>query len=567
MKRLVTGGSALALALLLGPGAVRAQALPPSADPGRVDERIGLPPASPSSDEGLDIPALTPEAAPAGAETVRFQLRAVDLSGNTALRDEDLAGLYGQYLDREVSLATLYEIAAAVTNRYRAEGYILSQALVPAQRIVDGRVAIVVIEGRIDKVTVEGEDSSGRIAALAAEIAGESPLTGGTLERYLLLIQDIAGLRARAVLAPSATVEGAADLTLILSRNPVDGYVSIDNRGSAVIGPYQATVGVNLNNALGGDERIALTVLAAPIDDELYYAQLRLAQPVGSEGTVLALVAARSLTNPGATLTPFENEGEATSFEASVEHPFVRSRALSLRGSITLAWRDATSDFFTASNPTRIYDDHLRVLRAGLSLDAIDDLGGSNSASLTLSQGLNVAGASEKGDGNLSRGNGDPQFTSLSGRVSRLQPLGEEFAVNASGQFQYAFDPLLASEEIGFGGLNFGSAFTSSALSGDSGIGGRLEFIWFWALTPEAAGDFLLQGQSYLFVDGGAIWQAARPTGERARDGLGSAGLGTRFQLERQVFGGWELAFPVDNPADQPKPRSGRLFFQLGASF
>lgn len=550
-----------------GIGLAAAQSLPPQADPGRVQERISPPPITPGGEQGIDIPAVSPEPAPAGAEQIRFTLSAVTLSGNSAMATEDLAPLYQAHVGQEVSLATLYEIAAAITNAYRARGYILSQALVPAQRIVEGRVNIVVVEGRIDRVTVQGDDSSGRIAAIAQQIADEAPLTGDTMERYLLLIQDLAGVKARAVLSPSQEVQGAADLTLVLERDPIDGFASIDNRGSATTGPYQATLGVNLNNGLGQDERLSLVVLTAPIDDELYYGQVKLEQPIGTEGTTVSLSVSKSLTTPGSTLAPFENEGDSISYEVALSHPLIRSRALTLNGEATLSWRDATSDFFTSTSPVRVYDDHLRVLRLGLSLDTQDESGGRTSAGVTVSQGLNVAGASEAGDSRLSRGNGDPQFTSIAGRVSHSLPFGGQFAVKASGQFQYAFDPLLASEEIGFGGTSSGSAFSSSIISGDSGIGGRVEVIWFWSVPPEGDFNLLVQGQTYTFIDGGAIWQMARPLGERAHDGISSTGLGTRFQLEDQVYGGWELAFPIDNPADEPKPRSARLFFQLGASF
>lgn len=562
--RSLTAGAVILLGVQ---GAALAQSLPPQADPGRVQERIVPPPVAPGSDQGVEIPAVTAEPAPAGAEQIRFILSELVLSGNSALGAEVLGPLYQPYIGQEVSLATLYEIAAAITNAYRTRGFILSQALVPAQRIVEGRVAIVIVEGRIDRVNVQGDDSSGRIAAIAQQIADEAPLTGASMERYLLLIQDLSGVKARAVLSPSQEVQGAADLTLVLERDPVEGFVSIDNRGSATTGPYQATVGASLNNALGEDERLSLVVLTAPIDDELYYGQVKLEQPIGIEGTTLSLSIAKSLTTPGAGLGAFENEGDSISYDVAVSHPLIRSRALTLNGEASLSWRDATSDFFTKTSPTRIYDDHLRVLRLGLSVETQDDLGGRTSAGVTLSQGLNVAGASEAGDSRLSRGNGDPQFTSIAGRFSHSLPFGSEFALKASGQVQYAFDPLLASEEIGFGGTSSGSAFSSSVISGDSGIGGRLELIWFWALPPDADFNLLVQGQTYTFIDGGAIWQMARPTGERAHDGLSSTGLGTRFQLEDKVYGGWEVAFPIDNPADEPKPNSARLFFQLGASF
>lgn len=556
----------VALAVMF-PDVAGAQSLPSGAAPERIEDRIRPPPVVTPPVAPVTIPEITPQAAPSGADTVSFTLRAVDLVGNSVIADEALAPLFAPYLDRDVSLATLYEIAAAMTAAYREAGYVLSQAVVPAQEIVDGRVRLQVIEGYVDRVLVQGEDPSGRITAMAAEIAASRPLSNMVLERYLLLLQDLAGLSVRAILTASPDVPGAADLTLVLERDTLQGYVSIDNRGTPSLGPYQATTALTVNDFFGWDGRATLTLFTAPIEDELLYFMGRVEQPLGHDGMVLNLAASYSRTRPGAALKPFDNEGEARSYDIGLDQAIIRSRQLSLTAGLEFNWRDSTADFFARTSPSNLYDDHLRVLRANLDLSVVDGWSGTDTLSLTLSRGLDIAGASARGDSNLSRGNGNPQFTSLKGEFGRLQPVGTEFALSFRGVFQYAFDPLLASEEIGFGATGFGSAFDSSSISGDSGLGLRMEAIWYWALAAGDAGGLQVQGQSYGFADGGLIWQQDPSARERRHDSLSSVGLGSRLQVQPGVFGGWELAFPVVNPADTPKPDSGRLFFQLGASF
>ena len=56
-----------------------------------------------------------------------------------------------------MSQADLADIAAAVSDIYRAAGFHLSRAIVPPQDIKDGRLRLQVIEGSITEVSLKGE--------------------------------------------------------------------------------------------------------------------------------------------------------------------------------------------------------------------------------------------------------------------------------------------------------------------------------------------------------------------------------------------------------------------------
>ena len=77
-------------------------------------------------------------------------------------------------------------IANRITARYRNDGYILSQAVVPRQDLRDGTLHIRVVEGFVNRVTVEGDgkdaDSRGLVERYGQKITQDRPLKMKTLE-------------------------------------------------------------------------------------------------------------------------------------------------------------------------------------------------------------------------------------------------------------------------------------------------------------------------------------------------------------------------------------------------
>ena len=126
----------------------------PAIEPGRLEQRLqplpqpGSKPATPAR-EPLKVQ-------PSEADgKIRFTLRDIRLDGNETLSSAHFEELWRDRIGREVSLAEIREIARQITARYRAEGYILSQAVVPVQKIEEGSVAIAVIEGFVSQVNPE----------------------------------------------------------------------------------------------------------------------------------------------------------------------------------------------------------------------------------------------------------------------------------------------------------------------------------------------------------------------------------------------------------------------------
>ena len=89
---------------------------------------------------------------PLTADRIKFALTGVNIDGSTIYSDCELLPLYKDFLGTEVTLSQIFQIAGRITVKYRADGYILTIAVVPAQKIKAGIVTIEVIEGFVSGV-------------------------------------------------------------------------------------------------------------------------------------------------------------------------------------------------------------------------------------------------------------------------------------------------------------------------------------------------------------------------------------------------------------------------------
>ncbi len=533
--------------------------IPGTVDPGRLQERFEAPKLPRAVNEPL-IPDDEKKLPPEEADKIRFTLSAITLRGNTIFPDAALGNLYKEHLGREISLGVIYQISDAITARYRNAGYVLARATVPAQRVENGIVQIVIFEGQIGKASIEGKlpGKDKLLEAYLNKITASTPLSADVLERYVLLINDLPGVAAKAVLVPSFDTAGATDLVLQVSEDPWDAALSVDNRGTEFIGAVQFRAQGGYNNLLGMYERISAQSVVTQNTNELRFFDFGYAQPVGTEGTVAGISANISYSNPGSTLKQFDIEGQNRSITATLSHPWVRSRRknISFQGSFTA--KNSRTDL----RSSLLTEDRLRVVRAGASADFTDGFAGVNLFGLEVSQGLDILHATNSGDLNRTRFSGREDFTKITGNAMRIQSITQRtravFAMNG----QYALSQLFSSEEFGYGGVPFGHAYDPSQLTGDHGVSARAEGQY----TTPYQNDFLRSSELYAFYDIGSVWHIennARPWKESAA----SLGGGARFTLSDKLTGYVEVAKPLTTsvPARGTEGKSARFFFSLAA--
>ena len=560
--------TAVALVLLGACGAMPAMAqVPGSVAPGRVEQPF-RPPSAPPPAGGAPVvpPGLAPSEAPAGAAQAHFVLQKLVIEGATVFPAADLSPLFQPLIGHDVTLQRIYDVAAAITAKYGSNGYILAQAVLPAQRIANGVVQVQVVEGFVDKVSFKNETGAplddDLLQAYAAKISASRPLQAAILERYLLLMNDLPGVTARSYMQPSPSTPGAAEMVVVVERKIVDGLARIDNRGSRFLGPYEGLLEGNLNDVLGRDERTGVRfVNTVPLRD-LHYAEIYHDEPIGTEGTKATLDFFWTNANPGEFLTGLRDTDYSGS--AQLTHPFIRSRAQNFIG---LA-RFEASNLQANLNGIPISNDHLRILRAQLSWDGIDAFWNTaaSTAAIEYSQGLPILGDTTA----LSRPGASTTFAKFTGQVSRTQSLGDRFTL-FGGQFslyaaaagQVSRQVLPSSEEFGFGGPDFGRGYDPSEIVGDMGMAGKVELRW----GQEVGNAWLRDCQLYGFYDAGVVWSNITVPGSSNQQSATSTGAGGRIDLQYGISGYVEVGVPLTHVVVAEGNKKPRVFFGVSKRF
>lgn len=232
------------VSLVLAISSVQAQT-PPPINPvplGSPIPRI-LPPPPLTVRPGAIAP---PPSAPGSALLNRtVKVAGVTVDGVTAYTTAEIVPLVTGLTGPAVPLSRIEAAREVILERYRADGYVFTA--VSAHIDAAGRLRFLVTEGHIVSVRLDGDIGPAGVQVLRflKRLTEEPVIDAATLERYLLLAQDVPGVTLHAVLEPAAGQPGALDLVAQVERSPVSGLVVQGDKALA------ATTELQLNTSIG----------------------------------------------------------------------------------------------------------------------------------------------------------------------------------------------------------------------------------------------------------------------------------------------------------------------------
>ena len=494
--------------------------------------------------------ARFPEQLPTGAATTRLKLTGVTVTGNTVIKTEELAPIYQALVGTDTSLAEMFAVAARISALYRERGYVLSQALVPAQDIVaaGAQVRIEVLEGFIDKASASGMPA-GAMDAYLQPLREQRPITLAVLERQLLLVNELPGVQARANLK-AGSKPNASDLELAVDRKAVDTSINVHNRVAPSQGDVRVEAGVYVRGVLGLFDQHSVR-LASSGNKQINQLSYALDLPLGASGLKGQVNASSSRSKPETVVANLDTSSDNVSIGLS--YPVLRSRAANV------GLRAQVGGYNNSSEAAGVVSsaDRIRFVRAGVSADLVDAVGGINLLDLEWSRGLKALGASDKSDVLL---NGtEPEFNRVTLYVARLQHLGGDWTLLAAVTAQQSNNRLPTAEQLGLGGETFLRGYDPSEAIGERGVAGKLELRFNASMGP-------VEGTWYAFADAGSVKRrlVGQPDNQTS---LSSAGLGLRFSTNWRVRGYVELAKPLSDLVASKNNKDVRLFAGLGFGF
>lgn len=538
-----------------------AQQTPGSAtDAGQIEKRIQQQRQKPviedRTEPSVSRPARPAEILPApDLPERRFILSAVNIGGASVYTVADFSTLYEDFIGQEIGPAEIETIIERISAKYAEDGYFLSSATAPPQDLEFGIVNIAVTEGYIERVVYSGArpGRQSMFDAWAAKITASVPARLTTVERYLLLMSELPGITATPSLDEIEGGNGAYEMKIAIRHDRIDGYSSLDNRGTDPVGPQQGSISGGLNSRLGALERIRVSAFTIPREErELLYGEIYAQLPVGTEGTQAFVSASRSLVDIYSESRASQLQSAGTKYSIGAWHPLVRQQEFALYLNTSFDYHDSRQ---SAASDNHL--DRLRVGRVGGRIWFKDDIGGSTTTSLTYSRGFDILAASPYGY-NVSRTDGESRFSKVTVDINRIQKFTEDLwgELNVSGQ--HSKHVLLSAEEFSLGGASYGRAYDPSEVSDSRGIAGSFELRH---RVPVDEG-LLSKLWVYGFFDGGTVWQTGN-----TKESLTSGGVGLRFFPYEGVRASLELAKPLTRPVSEKGDNDARVFFSLAIEF
>jgi hemolysin activation/secretion protein len=512
------------------------QAPPLSAVPqGSPLPRI-LPPAAPNVAPGLQAPPQPLNTALPGASVAvaTTELRGVSVYPPGTF-ETLLAPLTGNVAQTKVQ-----EVRDTILARYRADGYLFTA--VSATLESGGRLVFGVTEGRIVEVKLDGNIGPAGVQVLRFlnHLVEAGPLDIATLERWLLLAQDVPGVTLRTVLRPSSGDPGALSLVAQVSRRPFSGLATADNLGYKGTGPEQFLGSISANSFSQYGEHTDATFFYTARSTELF-GQVATELFVGSYGLKVRIYAGKGTTDPTGALGQIGYHGDTAVAGISTSYPVIRRRQETFTLAAFFDLMDSSVD--TGTPQVLASRDRLRVFRLGADYALRDVLLGDTrsavtTASVRLSRGAPGLGGSQQGDTLAGRPGEKIAFTKVAAESTRTQTVatfGEasSFALQATVAGQYSEDVLPSSEEFYLGGLRFNRGFYSGEVTGDRALTAALEAQYNTSFdVPWIDRRFDLGTQFYTFYDWGETWQSQN-SDHNAR--LGSNGIGVRLYFPNAI--------------------------------
>jgi hemolysin activation/secretion protein len=530
--------------------------------PGREQQRFATPPAPLSRPAGPLI-QLRSEAAPEAAAQIELKLNAVVVEGSTVYQAADLEPLYADLVGHEVSAADVYAIASKISAKYGHDGYLVAKVFVVPQAVSakGATIRLRVVEGYIERV--DWPEGAKRYRDLwspcLTKIVAERPARTRTIERCLLLANDIPGLTFSSSIKAGAENTGAAVLVVEMNEKPFDAAVRVDNRGALGEGPWEQTTSLTENNRLGLDESFNLTWASAIPWYELQYIGGNWHQVLTADGLALDVNVNFSNSVPGITdLETLDFKGRSVNAETGFTYPLIRAREQNLRVSALVFDENATS----YSLGETFSDDRLRGFRLRANFDETDSAlrtVGLTQLIATFSQGIEGLGSTANGNPLASVADGRVDFSKFEATLNRTQALIAGFSAYGALYGQTTGIPLLSAEQCSYGGQVFGRAYYAQEFSGDRCLFAVGELRYDAAIPNNP----LTQTQFYAFVDRGDLWRVAPVASSVSFVTASSAGAGVRLAWKENFSADLQAARAVASPVGE----GWRIFAVLTARY
>lgn len=500
-------------------------------------------PSQPPVELEAPVPAA-PSAAPNGACR---DIHSIEIVNAGAMSEEDKKAIVAAYLGKCLDVAAIERLLGDITFFYIGRGEVTTRAYLPGQDLSQGVLKILVVEGRISDLKLEG--SGVNIATAFPNLKGKT-LNLRDIEEGLDQLRRLASNDPTLELQPGAN---PGDTVVIVRNEPAKRWrisAGGDNYGSDSTGREQGFVTVSLDNLLGLNDYLTYTRRQSYLGEH--------SKGSRSNSVFFSVPYGRALLSAGWSDSDYKSEylapltatllsltGDSETAFVRGDYAFYRDRLTRISFGAALT-RKSTNNFVNDIK-LNVSSRTITTLDAGFAATSRigDSFVGGN---IGVTRGLKLFNALEDADGLTSH---DPQaqFTKLVFGASAMVPFsvaGHSAGFASQISAQLADSALYSSDQISIGGIYSVRGFLDNSLGGDNGFYARNDLSLYQPLGVLWGAPAMLR--PYAALDVGH----AQAKGLNAPDGtFVGAGLGLGFAagpVSADIFAGRPLEVPQNLP-------------------
>lgn len=491
-----------------------------------IDQQRGWQPKKDDIDVAVDM--QLPEM---HGSDVRIGVKALHFTGlEDAVDEQALQDVVAPSLQDEMTINDLWKIATLVTNYLHAEGFMSAIAVLPEQEIVDGNVTMQVLLGHYDRAAFENT-SKLRTSRAVSFLPGARPgkmILRGPLDRELLILNDLPGVKAHAYLSPGRET-GTADILFRLETTEVEGGATyVENFGSRYTGRWRFGGFYYRNNLAHIGDKLTIGALRSHTDDIRSYS-VSYELPVGNAGTFVGVEGFKTDYVLGKQYRQFDMDGMSHGWRIYTRTPMKRTLNNNMWFRLSYGESDYSDRIHIIDYDTEKKNCALRFGFEGLWRNA------HQAATAKL---IHTVGRIQL-ENELAR----LRYEDTAGRYQKTEfnaydywRLGHAATLTAQLTAQYAWDSLDSSEKLYIGGHNAVRAFPQSEAGGDHGVSGSIELNFQLPKT---------RFQLIPFYDIGWVKDRRSYYGDDSQRTLAGAGLGLAYSNPGHNYARLDWAYPL----------------------
>lgn len=476
-------------------------------------------------------------ASDAAADALRFEIRSYRIEGNTLLPQEMIDRLLARHAGSRKDFGDVQRALEDLQGLYQDQGYAGILVTLPEQELDRGTVLFRVLEPRIGRVLVEGNEhfsADNARRSVPALVPGTTPNTRDVAASIKVANENPA--KQTAVLLRPGSRDGEVDAVIRVADVPPMRYsISFDNTGNKETGNYRTGVAFQHGNLFDRDHVLTLQYVTSPrnINDvEVYGLGYRI--PLYARGDSIDLIAGYSTVDSGTVQNLFDVPGQGTIYALRYNQNLAKLGEFEHRlvyGVDYRAYQNLVTPVGGSFNFVPDMTVHPLSLTYGGALRQQQ-----REVSFYVGYTQNLPGGNDGTNTDFKNSRIDSRAAyriwRFGGVYSRTFAKDWQFRLKADAQ--YSPDALISAEQFGLGGAESIRGFNERYASNDRGHRSNWE-----VYTPDVAAGFGAGDSARLrflgFYDTGRLGRNRRQAGELAHVSLDSIGVGFRFSYRTNL--------------------------------